>query len=175
MSLYNAPNTENLAIMKANVYFTPLLGARRHMGNVPTAELELSVDTLDHFSSMEGVKSKDKKFVITKGGTIKLTLEEITPANLAIFLLGEESVDTDGNVVVELLKNTEVTGRLEVVGSGDYGPKIHLDLPNVSFMPSAALGLITEEVASMELEGEILVSNGSFGTATFLDSAGTVL
>jgi hypothetical protein len=175
MSIYAAPNTENYAIMKANVWFTKSGGTRRHMGNVPTAELELALETLDHFSSMEGVKSKDKKFIITKGGTLKLTLEEITPANLAIFLLGEEGVDTEGNVLVEVLASTEVSGRLEIIGNGDYGPKITLDLPNVSFTPSSALGLITEEVASMELEGEILVSNGSFGTALFQNSAGTVL
>lgn len=87
-----SPDVLNYTLGKGNVYW---LGDSdtdwRHIGNVPELELSLEVDKLEHFSSMEGVNEKDRVVIRTKSGTIRAILEELTPANLALMLMGTPS------------------------------------------------------------------------------------
>ena len=57
-----------------------------------------TIEKKEHFSSREGVKTKDFTAVVQTGATIKVTLDEINGENLAIFSLGEKGTDTDGNI-----------------------------------------------------------------------------
>lgn len=87
-----SPNTDNYFIGKGNVYW---MGegetAWRHVGNVPEFEVSLTIDKLDHFSSMEGTRKKDRSIVREQSGTVRMVLEELTAANLELALMGEAS------------------------------------------------------------------------------------
>src|SRR5688572_17811530 len=84
-----APNVNNYVVGKGNVYFTPEGGSRRHLGNCPAFNVEPELEELEHFSSMEGVRTKDLTVVLSKSATITLTLEEFSQENVALALMGE--------------------------------------------------------------------------------------
>ena len=101
-----APNTLNYMVGKGKVYFD-----RLDTNNLPTGELDLGNDpsfvltpeneTLEHFSSMEGVKKKDKVAIISSELNGKFTLDEINIENLCLALYGEQVEylnQNDGNV-----------------------------------------------------------------------------
>lgn len=170
-----SPNVLNYAVLKGNVYFTPSGGTRRHLGNAPQFQLELGVDKLDHFSSMTGVKTKDQSIVLEKTCTVNLTLEEVTLKNLNIALLGGaiagDTDTTDGGLLgFNIGVNSTINGVLELIGSNDVGPQMKITLPSVNFTPSNAIDFIGDDWAGVELTGDVLAVNGSFGR---LDQIGT--
>lgn len=169
---FNSPNTGNYAVFKGNAYFTPAGGARRHIGNCTQFDVTPSVDSLDHFSAMAGVKTKDKSVVLTKTLTIDLTLEEFTAENMALALFGDGvGEDTDGNKRIDIFASSEVSGRLELTGSNDIGPRWDYDLPNVTFKPNGAISAIGDsDWANVQVTGEVLFTAGHFGFATLQES-----
>lgn len=165
----DSPNVNNYLIGKGNVYFTPEGGSRRHMGNCPEFEIEMEVEELEHFSSMEGTRRKDLTVVLESSATITLTLEEFSKENIALMTLGTLGTDSEGNNVIEAMTKNSTKGLLEFEATNDVGPKFNYLFPSVSFRPSGALNPISEEWATMELVGDI---NGGF-TITETDSAET--
>lgn len=165
-----APNTGNYSVFKGEFEFTPLGGTKYHMGNVPQAELEMEVETLDHFSAMTGTKSKDFTAVTQKKATLNITCDEFTASNVQMHLLGTQDLDTDGNITVDIGTEDMVRGMVEFTGKNSVGRKISMVLPDVQFRPASAFPLISDEFAQMEFTGEVNAVNGSFGTVTFLDS-----
>jgi len=65
----------------------------------------------------------------------------------------------------------EIRGSLQFTGANDIGPKLQITLTLVQFAPAAALQFIGDEYGFMELEGEVLIQAGSFGTVTHPDDA----
>lgn len=241
-----SPNVDNYTLGKGNVYWMAT-GANtwRHVGNVPELELSLTVDKLEHFSSMEGVNEKDRVVVRTKSGTSRAVLEELTPDNMALMLMGTPtaavvnltttgevtngsfiltnlaattnlvegrsynisgtgippgttfefdgadggtldkaatassstagvSVTITGAIAFEIFATTEITGKLRYIGNNDIGPKITLDLRNVSLAPSGGFNPISTEWLQMEVTGELLSDSlGQFGHA-YWNTAGGV-
>lgn len=165
------PHVNNYLIGKGNVYFTPEGGTRRHLGNVSAFEANLEVEELDHFSSMEGVRTRDLSVVVEKTASVRLVLDEWSAANIELAMLGETdpTPDTDGNTVIEIFATDKIRGRLEFEASNDVGPKINYDFHSVAFRPDAAINPISEEWATLEIIGEIEFTNGSWGTATIVD------
>lgn len=173
----NSPNTGNYFIGKGNVYFTPIIDGvyttERHMGNVPQFQFTPNVDTLEHFSSMQGVKTKDFEIITTLEGTLAITLEEYTPNNLAIGLLGAVDVDAEDGPEIDVFAVSEVRGKVRLEGTNDYGAKINATFYNVQFTPNGDIGFITDELGQIELEGSVQpdqmagATNGKFGLIKF--------
>jgi hypothetical protein len=170
-----SPNTGNYMVGKGNVYFTKSGGVRRHVGNVAAFELEMGIEELEHFSSMSGVRTKDLVIVLEKSASVRMTLEEWTRENLEMALLGDIDEDgaTDGGVVINILSQNLIRGRLEFEATNEVGPRWNLDFPQVAFRPSGALSPISDEWGQIELEGDVEAQSGNFGTATLQDSAVT--
>lgn len=173
MSDFASPNTGNYIVGKGNVFFTPVGGERRHVGNAPVFEIELGIEELEHFSSMSGVRVKDLVVIIEKSATVRMTLEEWTSLNLSMALLGAIDTDTEGNTTIDILSENLVRGKLEFEGTNDVGPRWNYVFPQVAFRPSSALSPISDEWGQIELEGEVEAVDGKFGTATLQDSAST--
>lgn len=173
-----SPNTGNIRIGKGSLWFKRE-GADDyvHMGNAPSIEETPEVTKLDHFSSMEGVKEKDLSVVVERGGKMKILLDEWTPSNIGIALLGDVDEAAVGGPTVEMLSTDAVSGELKFLSNNDVGPRWNAYWFNVSFVPSAALNLISDQFGQIELDCEILVSQtapnvGRFGywQLTNLDS-----
>jgi hypothetical protein len=169
-----SPNVDNLQVGKGVVTFkkTGDLVAR-HMGNVSALTITPEVETLEHFSSMEGTKKKDLVIVLNQQCTVALTMEEITAHNFALMLFGTVDEAAVGGPEVEIMAVSAITGELVFTGTNDVGPKITATLYNVSFTPSGEVGFITDEFNAMELEGDVLIAPvghaqaGKFGLAKF--------
>lgn len=167
---YISPDVRNYQIAKAAVYFTPSGGSRRHMGNVPEASFQVEVEKLDHFSAQAGIKKKDFSATLQVTGTLTLTLEEMTEDNLKLALLGGDTTDnTDGDNVFLIGEVQSISGRVEIIGSNEVGPKWTYDFPSVTFTPSDAVNFIGDDYSALVLNGDTLaVTVGSktyFGTA----------
>jgi hypothetical protein len=90
-----APNTDNLLLGKGSLYFSRLSEAEvatgeLHLGNAPSFEFTLSQTMKDHFTSMEGIKKKDKSIATEEKVSGKFTLEEFSKENLLIALRGDD-------------------------------------------------------------------------------------
>lgn len=173
-----SPNTGNYRVGKGAVFFKRDGDVDyKHMGNCTSFELTPELTQLEHFSSMEGVKEKDASVVLSRGGKIKLVLDEWTPNNLAIAMLGTVDEGASGGPTVELFNTDAVTGALKFISNNDVGPRWNAFMHNVSFVPTSAISPISDEWGQITLDGESLVSQtapnaGSFGywQLTNLDS-----
>lgn len=172
MPAYASPDVRNLVIGKARIYFT-LEGEteRRHIGNVPEFAPEPAVETLDHFSSQEGIRKRDRNVVVEQTMSVSFSVEEWTPENLAIALMGEIGTDSEGNVTIGIGAVSETRGTIELEMTNSVGPRYNVIFPSVALRPAGAIGFISDEWAAVDLEGEIDIVNGVFGTATLIGGA----
>jgi hypothetical protein len=164
-----APNTGNLRIGKGALYFKRE-GASdyAHLGNAPSITQTPTISKLDHFSSLNGTKEKDLSVVIERGGAMKILLDEWTPANISLALLGVVDEGAVGGPTVEMFSTDAVSGALKFISSNDIGPRWNAFWFNVSFIPANALNLISDAFGQIEVDCEILVSQtapnvGRFG------------
>ena len=165
-----AASPDNYFIGKGIVSFKPA-GAQdyRDLGNVPELEWVPELEELEHFSSREGVRTRDKTVIVEKKATMRLILEEWTAENLALAFLGDvEVTGTEPNEVttINLFSQNAINGALRYVGTNEVGPKYQFDALNVTIIPSGTgIGFITDEWGQMELNAEIGVdTNGQFAT-----------
>jgi hypothetical protein len=167
-----APNVQNYHIGKGIVSFKETgQSVFTDLGNAPSFTYSPTVEKLEHFSSREGVKTKDFTAITQVGATITFTLDEITGNNLAFFALAEQSTGTGGNITLSGLSKTEFTGEIKVVGTNDVGQQVDF-LATVSFVPSGDFSFITDEdeFTVIEIEAEVQKDvNGFFGVWTVRD------
>ena len=98
-------------IGKGKVFWTPDAGVERELGNVPEFEFTPTIEKLDHYSSREGVRSKDRSVVLEKSATVRVLMEEWSLENLRLALMGGAAApDVDGNQALEILAEDEVRG-----------------------------------------------------------------
>lgn len=168
-----SPNPDNYYIGKGIITFKPDGAAGHyHVGNVPEFEFTPAIEKLDHFSSMEGIRTKDKSIVIERSAAIRMVMEEWTPRNLSIILMG--AVDDSGpQPTIDIFSTNIIGGELKFYGTNDVGPRWNFTFPRVEFSPSGSLNPISDEWGQIEVTGEVVISNGVFGTGTYTNVAGT--
>ncbi|WP_027521760.1 hypothetical protein [Bradyrhizobium sp. Ec3.3] len=142
------------------------------MGNCPAFEFTPELETLDHFSSRAGVKSKDRTVVISKSGTLKITAEEWTTRNMSIVLLGEASVDSSGRTVIDIFSKNSIAAEVKFTGTNEIGQKFEWHFLRVEFVPSSAISPISDEWGQLEITGNVVAVNGKFGTVTHIGGEG---
>lgn len=138
----------------------------RDVGNVPEFEFTPAIEKLDHFSSREGVRKKDRTVVLEKSATIRMIMEEWVAENLAMFALGEVETNTAGDPVIDIFSVSEIKGALFFQGTNDIGAQVDILLHNVSFQPSSSINPISDEWGQIEITGEVLDEGNGFGTMT---------
>lgn len=143
--------------------------AFRKLGNCPIFEFTATIEKLDHFSSQSGTKTKDKSIPISKSGTIRIVMEELTSKNLALALGGSIGTDTAGNPVIDIMSESALSKILRFTGDNDVGINTIWDFLRVDFIPSAAISPISDEWMQFEANGEAIAVGGKFGTVTFPD------
>ena len=87
-----APNTDNYTLGKGVLYFgrfdaNGVSEGWQDLGNCPAFSVQPTIETLDHFSSREGLKEKDKTVNISVANTARFTLDEYSAENLALAIL----------------------------------------------------------------------------------------
>jgi hypothetical protein len=171
-----SPNVENLQVGKGIVSFWKDGDADyRDLGNVTSMVLTPEVETLEHFSSRTGIKTRDRLITIQQKATVKLVMEEITASNLAMMVYGAVDEAAVGGPTVEIFGSTETRGKLKFVGENTIGPRVTMILDNINLTPSGDLQMISDEWNNMELTGAVLPAEsgprvGKFGTIQITNS-----
>lgn len=151
-------NPENYRVGKGIVRFTPTDGDLRDMGNCTEATLTPEIETLEHFSSRSGIRSKDKEITLEVGGVVAITMEEYTPFNVSLQTLGELDEAAVGGPEIDIFQNTQTEGRLQIEATNDVGPRWNWDIYRVAVAPTGEFGAIDDEWGNMELEMNVLSS-----------------
>jgi len=164
-----APSTGNYYLGKGVLKFNKLDAdglptGLRDLGNAPNFTIQPVVETLDHFSSRAGTKEKDMQVVTLVGATVKFTLDEYDPENVALAMLGELSGGT-----IHGLTLPQVEGELQFLGANDIGPNYSATIWRVRLKPTSELGFITEDWGKIDFEGEVLASAVAHPTSPFFD------
>jgi len=146
-------------------------GPRRLLGNCPEFSLTASVNTLDHFSSMRGVREKDASVQLDNTQTAQIVCDDIQLENLALFFFGEVSdfVDAGGTVTDEVHADV-VQGSYYQLGRTPQNPMGARGLSAVTVEIGAVLQTIEEDY-QIDLETGMLyiVPGGGIADGTDLN------
>ena len=108
-----SPSTDNYYVGKGKISFKATgAPAFRDLGNVTELETTPNLTTLEHFSSREGVKKKDKEVVTEKKLTVRLVMDEWTADNLAMALLGDVTTNVSGDKEIDIFSRNTFEGEL---------------------------------------------------------------
>lgn len=162
-----SPNILNYTIGKGRIQIKRSGDAEfRDIGNVPEFEFTPEIDKLEHFSSMEGVRERDRTVVREKKGSLRIVFEEMTAENLSIALIGALTEGSSGDQEIQIFSENAVTCEVKFIGQNEVGPVYEWYFPRVDFIPSGGVNLISDEWMNCEINGDVQKVNGSFGTAT---------
>jgi hypothetical protein len=145
------------------------------VGNVPEFEFTPNIDELEHNSSRAGVRTRDRTVILGKGGDLRMVLEEWSSKNMAIILLGDETI-TPGvapapdTISIDILSKSSFTTAVRFQGMNDIGARWNFEFLRVDFIPTGSVQPISEEWGSFEVTGRLStvdIGGGvlSFGTA----------
>jgi hypothetical protein len=156
-----SPNADNIQVGKGIVSFKKNGdSAFVDLGNVSALTITPSVTTLEHFTSRLGTKKKDLMIVLEQKAECKITMEEMTAYNLSLLLYGDIDPNAVGGPTVEIFGESQIFGELKFVGTNDVGPRMTVDLFNVSFTPTGDLNMISDEFNKMEVQADVLAATG---------------
>lgn len=134
------------------------------LGNCSKFTWAAEVETLEHFSSRGGVKTRDKKVTLTQKGKLTLVLDEITEDNLSLAVQG---VATGATGTVEIFAKSQVDVQIKLEGQNAVGNKYDWFFGAVSIIPGKEVSLIGDGWTEIELTGEVLAdAAGDFGRIT---------
>jgi hypothetical protein len=131
-----APDTKNYLLGRGRVYFDRfdsggLSTGWLDLGNCPDFSVNVSKDTLPHYSSRSGIRTKDLEALRELASSFQFSCEEFSKENLALAVMGEitasnqnsgsasdESVTVKADRYVDLAYRKITSGTVVVTGSG---------------------------------------------------------
>ena len=165
-----SPDVDNLQIATGILYFSEDNGVTWvDLGECPNFTISPDVTTKTQDSSRGGVKSTLVERVTKVNQTAKFDLLEVTPDNVRFFALGDPSTDSDGNLEILGLTNSQISGKLQWVGDNDVGQRITWTA-DVQFKPSGDFNFVQEgdDYTKVSLTATITKDdNGAYGVWTF--------
>lgn len=135
------------------------------VGNCPRFEVEVTEETLDHYSSRSGTRVKDKQVVIETGFTLNFDLDEFSVANLAMFLKGTVSGSKNHIISANTVLDKEYA--VKFVSDNPAGPNETWEFHRCKLSPGGNLGLISDEWALMTFTGEGLADSVNHASSPY--------
>lgn len=94
-----ATQQQNYTLGRGRLFFDRLMPdgtytGERYLGNTPEFALSASSETLEHYNSDEGIRSRDRNVVTQINYTGSYTTDNVVPENLALMFLGSSEVLT---------------------------------------------------------------------------------
>lgn len=129
-----------------------------YIGNTPEFSLTIESETLDHYSSDEGIREKDDSVPLEVNRTGSLTTDNINPRNVSLFFFGSETALTQAVVAssTEVLTGIKA-GHSYKLGSTAVNPTGYMGIDTVGF--SVAQGvtpLVVDVDYTMDYENGII-------------------
>jgi hypothetical protein len=160
--------SNNLVLGRGKVYFDRFLPntntktGERYLGSTAAFGVTAETQELDHFSSEEGLRNKDESVTLQIDYSGSLTIENMSPENIALFFLGDSESATIAAAPGETETLTVLHNRFYQLGMTNAKPE---GVENVSNVVITDVGAATTFVAGTdyvveEAEGfiEILAS-----------------
>ena len=93
------PSVENYTLGRGRLFFAPYdnagaLTGERALGNAPAFTFNMAIEKLEHYSSMTGLKAKDKSVVTQVTPALNFTLDELSDENMNMLFFGTSSTIT---------------------------------------------------------------------------------
>jgi len=146
-------STNNYSIgkgaMSVATWTSGVVGAYSAMGNCPSIEFEPTIERLEHYSSLSGLRNRDKYPVVQTSYTLTFDCDEIAAVNLAKFLLGTQ----DGEDILGL-QNVNQEYALRFVAANPVGVKYTWNFWRCTLGPNGAMALIGDEWQVMSFTAE---------------------
>lgn len=122
-------SSNNYTLGRGEIYFarfrpgTQIPEGERYLGNTPSFNLTAEQETLDHYSSDNGVKVKDESVILQQDFMGSLTTDNIVPDNIALLFLGESitATATAATGETDSFENV-IPGRVYQLGTTDETP-----------------------------------------------------
>lgn len=165
-----SPNTDLLTLGKGVVSVAEWSGGApgsyRDIGNAPAFNVEIIIEMLEHFTSRQSSKMKDKEVVVQRGYTLNFDLDEIGFKNLEMFLMGTK----DGNTI-HGLTDAGVTREYAVkfVSNNPEGPNGTWEFWKCKIKPNGAASLIGDEWMTLPHVAEGLADTTNHATSPYFD------
>lgn len=141
-NFYSSPDTRNLPILTGVVSFKPDNDTTyRDLGYVDDLSINITVESKPKKAARGGLVKTVFTAYISGDATFKMTLGELTPDNLALFLLGDTSTATDGSIDVQMLSGLSPSGYLKFVADNSFGPQFNFE-SYVTLGPAGDLSLL---------------------------------
>ena len=138
----------------------------RYIGNTPELSLTIESQTLDHYSSDEGIREKDDSVPLEVNRTGSMVTDNIIPENVALFFFGEASSVSQSVVAAapEVLNDIKA-GHSYKLGSTEGNPAGVFGLNATGFGVETVVGS-TPLVAGTDYEIDL-----DMGIITFLEGS----
>lgn len=177
MAIPTSPDTSLYALGKGILSMGEWTGTNppsgwTDLGNSPSFEIEVTEESLDHYSSRTGTRVKDKSVIIETGYTLTFTLDEMSIKNLQMYLKATIQATSI------LLANTalEQEYAIKFISDNPAGPNQTWEFWRVKLSPNGSFSLIGDEWTTVAFTGEGLADaanhpatqyfNVSFSTTT---------
>lgn len=164
-----APSTDNYTLGKGHLTFDQLDDAgsptgELSLGNAPAFTFSLSIDKLDHYSSLGGLKAKDKTVITEISPTCTFTLDELSGLNINKLFMGTSTL-------TQQLALTDGTASSTAIASAVAGQYYSLDDRQIGIYRA----VWTEGVAGLAVD-DVLTDTGTSTTCVIqhLDTIGGI-
>lgn len=157
MGGYTPHNVENYTISKGVLSIAEFSGGAPgsydDMGNAPTAEVEVTLERLPHYTSREKMREKDKNPVISSEYIVRFSLDEHAGVNLSKYLMGV--LENDG-VTIYAMQNPNKEFALKFEENNPEGPNKTWNFWKCTLAPAGPLQLVGDGSAwaVMEFQAE---------------------
>ena len=166
---------QNYTLGRGKVHFARFLSGTQtpdgffYIGNTPEFNLTIESQTLDHYSSDEGIREKDDSVPLEVNRTGSLVTDNIDPKNVALFFFGEHSVITQAAVAAapEVINNIK-KGHSYKLGSTPANPA------GVFGINATGLAAEITPAATALVLGTDFTVDLDAGTITFLETSVTL-
>lgn len=142
------------------------VGAYVDVGNCPLMNAEVTEESLEHYSSRAGTKTKDKEVTLETGYSIEFDLDEISVKNLQIFLRGTLA-GTGHKIHAAQALDKEYA--LKFTSANAAGPDEVWEFWKMKIKPRGSFNLIGDDWATLSFTGEGLSDVANHSTSPYFD------
>ena len=144
-------DSSNYTIGGAKIYFSATVGhpdclgtyafrtTAHSLGNIVSADITPENTYVEHYTSDQGKRVRDKEVVTQSALTINLTFDEMNQNNLRRFLFGTNSAS-----FINVLDSNVAEGSAQVVIQTAIGQDMIYQIPKCNLRPSGGLTLNAE-------------------------------
>lgn len=135
------------------------------LGNCPSFEVEVTEESLDHYSSRSGTRVKDKSVIIETGFTLTFTLDEMSIKNLQMYL--KATIQSTSILLANTALEQEYA--IKFVSDNPAGPNQTWEFWRIKLSPNGAFSLIGDEWTTVAFTGEGLADTANHPTTQYFN------